>query len=229
MKKYTVVITGAAGNIGSEVAKFFRAINFDLILIDKVYKKIKIHNASFFEIDMTDLTGLEKIIDNIKFEDNFININCIGFTKDALLPRVSEDDFMRIFDINVKAVFFLMKKITEKSKEGGHIINLSSISGLQGREGQSAYSAAKGALVSMTKSFAKETAEQNVRANIVLPGFIPSDITGKLSEKKIQEIKNSHLLKKFQNKSETARFIYNLALMENVTAQVFNIDSRITV
>ncbi len=224
-EKYFVIITGAAGNIGNSVASLFIDKGFKTLLTDK--KNIDLDCGFKLSGDLKNQDFLKKLMAKIDFKKKIINVNCIGYTKDDLAIKQNEKDFDKIIDINLKSVFLLCKQLFRKCTKGAHIINLSSISGVQGRVGQSAYSAAKGALIAFTKSFAGEGARKNIRANIVLPGFIPSDITKNLNEKNIEKIKQTHILNRFQNTKEVSEFIFNLSLMENVSAQIFNLDSRI--
>ncbi len=225
--RYFAVISGAWGHIGKKISQKFIDKGFSVLLMDKVKPQVK--NPQYFikTGDMTENSFIKECVKEMDFNKKIININCVGITKDALCIRQSEEDFTDILNVNLKSIFLLTGEILKNSQKGAHIINLSSISGLQGRQGQSAYSASKGALIAYTKSLAREGAQNNIRANIVLPGFINSSITAKLTKKAIDKIKQTHLLKRLQNADELANFIYNLSIMENVSGQIFNLDSRI--
>lgn len=110
--------------------------------------------------------------------------------------------------------------------EGGHIINISSYSGLKGKEGQAAYSASKAALLGLTKTAALELAVNNIRVNAVLPGYMPTGM-GLGAGAALDRAKNDSLLKVLSDPKEVAKFIIHLAGMENITGQIFCLDSRI--
>ena len=228
MKNDVVIITGASGHIGKSIAKEFNNKDCSLHLFyNKNCTSLEEFNCTKHCVDMTDTILIKKVIDEIDFSGRFININCIGITIDKLVNRISEEEFLKVINVNLKSIFSITRSIINKSKFGGHFINISSISGVSGRIGQTSYSASKGGLISFTKSIAKEYGKKDIQANIILPGFIPSPITGKLKHEIIERIKQSHYLNRFQNSDEVAAFIYNLSKMRNVSGQVFNLDSRI--
>ena len=121
-------------------------------------------------------------------------MNNAGVAIDGLVMRVSEEDWDRTLDVNVKGAFLLTKAVCRpmmKARKGA-IINLTSIVGESGNGGQAAYSASKAALIGLTKSVAKELASRNIRANAVSPGFIETDMTasiqGELRTKMVENI-----------------------------------------
>lgn len=113
-----------------------------------------------------------------------ILVNNAGVTKDTLILRMSEADFDRVLDTNLKGAFFCMKQAARRmmKQRSGRIINISSIVGLRGNAGQVNYAASKAGLIGMTKSLAKELAPRGVTVNAVAPGFIETDMTGVLPD-----------------------------------------------
>jgi 3-oxoacyl-[acyl-carrier protein] reductase len=229
LNKTAVIISGASGNIGKTIAqKFTTPDKYNLYLLCNTNKdELKDFDCSIFQGDITDQNYINEISKLLGNEKEFININCIGITNDKLVISQTEEEFMNVINVNLKGIFMLIKNILNKYHTKGHIINISSISGLQGRVGQTAYSASKGALISLTRSIAIEYGKRQVQANIIMPGFIPSKITEKLNQKKIDVILENNTLKHFQNKDEIACFVYTLSKMKNVSGQIFNLDSRI--
>jgi NAD(P)-dependent dehydrogenase (short-subunit alcohol dehydrogenase family) len=108
----------------------------------------------------------------------------------------------------------------------GHIINISSLVGAQGREGQANYSASKAGLIGLTKSCALELGRYNIKVNAVLPGYIPTEMGDDISAAVRERILCENALHRVSDPKEVAEFIYRLALMNNVSGQVFNLDSR---
>lgn len=114
-----------------------------------------------------------------------ILVNNAGITKDNLAVRMTEEEFTRVIDTNLKGAFFCMKEAGKRmmKKRYGRIVNISSISGVHGNAGQINYCAAKAGVIGMTKSLAKELAARNVTVNAVAPGYIETDMTAVLPEK----------------------------------------------
>ncbi len=158
-----------------------------------------------------------------------ILINNAGKTDDNLLPMVETKEWEDVLRTNLTGSFNTIRAAANVmvNKGHGHIINISSYSGVKGRAGQSAYSASKSALIGLTKSAALELGKYNIQVNAVIPGYMNTDMTGNLSEQIKKKIISSNILNREQNIVEVAEFIYNLSLMKNVSGQVFNLDSRI--
>ena len=223
-----IIISGASGNLGKAVACQFYENNYPLhLLYHSKVERLSDFNCPCYKGSLTDSTYIKNTIDAIGEFSSFININCAGITDDKLIPRLSEEDFMETVNINLKGIFLLIREIIKKNPKSGHIINLSSISGVQGRAGQTANSASEWSLTAFTRSIAREYGDRNIQANVILPGFIPSDITHRLNDAQLEKIKSNHLLNRFQTAEEVSRFIYHLAFMKNVSGQIFNLDSRI--
>jgi 3-oxoacyl-[acyl-carrier protein] reductase len=112
-------------------------------------------------------------------------------------------------------------------QRSGHIISLSSIAGIRGREGQANYAASKAGLIGLTKAAAKELGRSNIQVNCVLPGYLPTDM-GTAAPKTVHEqVLSENALGRTSTTAEVASFIYQLSLMQNVSGQVFNLDSRV--
>ncbi len=153
-------------------------------------------------------------------------INNAGIARDSLLIRQGEDDWDRVMGVNLKGVFNSLKAFAPLLKEGGHIINISSYSGMKGKAGQAAYSASKAALLGLTKTAARELAGNQIRVNAVLPGYMPTAM-GEGSGEALKKAKQDSLLNTLSDPGEVARFIVYLAGTRNITGQVFCLDSRI--
>jgi 3-oxoacyl-[acyl-carrier protein] reductase len=156
-------------------------------------------------------------------------INNAGLTKDGLLVRMSEQDWDDVLDTNLKGPFHCMRSVSEvMMKQGaGHIINIASIVGVQGREGQANYSASKSGLIGLTKAAAREWGPYNIKVNAVLPGYLPTDMGGAASDAVRERVVKENALGRVSDPAEVAEFICRLSLMHNVSGQVFNLDSRV--
>ncbi|MGO9378289.1 MAG: SDR family NAD(P)-dependent oxidoreductase [Dissulfurispiraceae bacterium] len=155
-----------------------------------------------------------------------IVINNAGVTSDALLIKQSEGDWDSVISVHVKGTFNLVQTCVPHMHDGGHIINISSYSGLKGNKGQAAYSASKAALLGLTRSAAIELAANNVKVNAVLPGYMPTGM-GNASTGSLKLAKEKSLLHALSDPREVARFIAYLVTTKTITGQTFVLDSRI--
>ena len=137
-------------------------------------------------LNVNDKANIDAVVKDIALNDGDITIlvNNAGITKDGLLMRMKEEDWDEVLDTNLKSVFLLVKAAIRGMTKAkfGRIINVASVVGFMGNAGQVNYSAAKGGMIAMTKSLAKEFGSRNVTANCVAPGFIQTDMTDKLPE-----------------------------------------------
>ena len=141
---------------------------------------------------------------------------------------MSEEDFEKVLDINLKGTFLITKFATKymMKKRCGSIVNLASVVGVAGNAGQCNYSASKAGVIGFTKSIAKELASRNIRANAVAPGFIKTDMTDVLSDNVKENINSQIPLKRMGTAEEVAKLVYFLGTAESsyITGQVINVD-----
>ena len=236
----TVIITGASRGIGRGIALVLAAnganIAFtysqsvdsanklvseitDLGVVCKAYKS---NAASFNESQEL----VNKILKDFTTFD--ILINNAGITKDNLLLRMSENDFDKVIEVNLKSVFNMVKA-TQKiflKKRSGSIINISSIVGVKGNAGQSNYAASKAGIIGFTKSIALELGSRNVRSNVVAPGFIETEMTSKLNQDIVDNWIQGIPLKRGGKPEDVANLCLFLSsdLSTFITGQVINVD-----
>ena len=156
--------------------------------------------AKGYKSNAADFNEAQKLVDDVMAEFGNIDIliNNAGITKDNLLMRMSEEDFDKVIEINLKSVFNMTKavqKIMLKNRKGS-IVNMSSDVGVKGNAGQANYAASKAGMIGFTKSITKELGSRNVRCNAVAPGFIETEMTGALDEKTVQEWRDAIPLKR---------------------------------
>ena len=157
-----------------------------------------------------------------------ILVNNAGITKDNLLMRISEDDFDKVIEVNLKSVFNLTKAVIRPmmKQRAGSIINMSSVVGLKGNAGQSNYAASKAGIVGFSKSVALELGSRNIRSNVIAPGFIETEMTAKLDEATVQSWRDGIPLKRGGQPIDIANACVFLAsdMSAYITGQTLSVD-----
>ncbi len=189
--------------------------------------------ARMYKADVSSFVQVSKMIEDVYNEFTRIDvlINNAGVAKDTLILRMTEEDWNKVIDINLKGIFNTSKacvKYMVKQKEG-KIINLSSIVGIYGNAGQVNYAAAKAGIIGFTKSLAKELGSRGITVNAVAPGFIKTDMTLSLLNKDTK-ISDKIPLKRIGTPEDVANVVAFLASKkaDYVTGQVLSIDGGLT-
>lgn len=236
----TAIITGGSRGIGKGIVEIFAQHGANVaftysssaeasnILVEELSKtgvKAKAYrsDASSYE-ESQDLA--EEVLKDFGSID--ILINNAGITKDNLLMRMSEEDFDSVVNVNLKSVFNMTKAVqrTMLKQRKGSIINMSSVVGVKGNAGQANYAASKAGIHGFTKSMALELGSRNIRCNAIAPGFIETEMTGKLDETTVQAWRNAIPLKRGGSPEDIANVCVFLAsdLSAYVTGQVLSVD-----
>ena len=191
LKDKVVLVTGGSRGIGQACALAFAGEGAQVVInyagneeaAQKTLGEIEKLGAKgkALKFDVANAQACQEAIEGIVKEMGKLDVlvNNAGIAIDGLVMRISEDDFDRQLDVNLKGAFLLTKAVTRpmmKARKGA-IINLTSIVGESGNAGQAAYASSKAALLGLTKSVAKELASRNIRVNAVSPGFIETDMT----------------------------------------------------
>ncbi len=231
----TALVTGGSGGLGKVVVSSLCRNGFRVVLnylsSDSTVEKLtstlmgqvipaKADVSSYKEV----LKMAEIVAENIDRID--VIINNAGITRDALLIKQTDEEWDSLLNTNLKGAFNTIRAFAPLMHDGGHIINISSYSGIKGREGQSAYSASKSALNGLTKTAASELAKYNIRVNAVIPGFMPTTL-GMQTKGAIETARKESLLNRLSDPKEVADFILYLIQTKNITGQIFCIESRI--
>ena len=240
LENKTAIITGATRGIGRGVAVEFAkqganvaftysssvdAANALEIELNALGIKAKGYQSNAAEFETAQELAKEVLKE---FGSIDVLVNNAGITKDNLLMRISEDDFDKVIEVNLKSVFNLTKAVIRPMMKlrSGSIINMSSVVGLKGNAGQSNYAASKSGILGFSKSVALELGSRNIRSNVIAPGFIETEMTDKLDEATVQSWRNSIPLKRGGTPLDIANACVFLAsnMSSYITGQTLSVD-----
>ena len=191
LKNKKVFITGGTAGIGLSILESFYKLEADIFTIGTNVENLKTIQSNFPKIKTVNLNlenhqKIEELVKEAKDKLGGLDIviNNAGITKDNLAIRMSDEEWNKVININLTAVFLICKYSIKAmmKQDAGSIINISSIVGHTGNFGQANYSSAKAGIVAMSKSLAKEYAKKNIRINCISPGFIDTKMTKNINE-----------------------------------------------
>ena len=234
------LVTGASRGIGRQIAKTLAAKGAFVIVnyngsaakAEEVVKEIQAAggNAQAVQCNVSDFESCKEMLDAVVKEHGHLDIlvNNAGITRDNLLMKMSEEDFDAVIQTNLKGVFNCTRHIARQmlKQKSGHIINISSVSGVLGNAGQANYCAAKAGVIGLTKSAAKELASRGITVNAVAPGFIKTEMTDVLKDDIKKAIMENIPMKAFGETEDIANAVAFLASEEAryITGQVISVD-----
>jgi len=185
--------------------------------------------AKAYRSDAGNYQEAEALINSVTadFGTLHVLVNNAGITRDTLLLRMSEEQWDEVIQANLKSVFNLTKhalRVMLKNKEGS-IINITSVVGIRGNAGQSNYAASKAGIIGFTKSVALEYGSKNIRCNAIAPGFIETEMTGKLPEETIKAWRESIPMKRGGTPEDVAQACLFFAsdMSRYITGQWLNV------
>lgn len=234
------LVTGGSRGLGKAIALKLASLGADIIInytsnsskAEEVKKEIEAlgRRAEIIQADISDFNKAKELVEAglEMFGHIDVLVNNAGITKDNLILRMSEEDFDSVINVNLKGAFNVTKAAIRsmlKTKDCS-IINISSVVGVAGNPGQTNYAASKAGLIGFTKALAKEVAKKNVRVNAVAPGFIDTDMTGKLPEETVEEYKKNIPLGKLGEADDIANAVAFFAtdMSKYITGQVLVVD-----
>ncbi len=243
MKKLSgkiALITGATRGIGYAIAKCFASEGADIAFtfVNSAERAVKVEeelkefgvNAKGFQADAASFENTNQVVESVVKEFGKIDIlvNNAGITKDGLLLRMSEQQWDDVIDTNLKSAFNYVRACTPlmMRQRSGNILSVSSVVGLHGNAGQVNYAASKSGLIGMTKSVAKELATRGIRANVIAPGFILTEMTDKFDEKMLAEWCKGIPMQRGGGVEEVAKAALFLVSDDSsyITGQVLQVD-----
>lgn len=240
VKGKNVIITGASRGIGKGIAQAFAQHGANVAFTysssagpaeDLAQELTAIGvKAKAYQSNAADFESAQQLAADVLEEFGSIDvlINNAGITKDNLLMRISEEDFDQVIEVNLKSVFNMTKAVqrTMLKQRHGSLIHMSSVVGVKGNAGQSNYAASKAGIIGFSKSVALELGSRNIRSNVIAPGFIETEMTGKLPEDVVAQWRAGIPLKRGGSPEDVANACLFLAsdLSAYITGQVLNVD-----
>lgn len=236
------IITGGANGIGRTTALRFLTEGAKVVLCDlfqdaldeAVLALSPSGEVSACKVDVTDADAVAAMVKGVaeKYGKIDILVNNAGITSDAQLVKMSEEQFDKVINVNLKGVFLCTRAAAPYmiSQGYGRIINAASVVGLYGNFGQTNYSATKAGLIGMTKTWAKELGKKNICVNAVAPGFILTDMVKKMPEEVLTMMCAKTPMKRLGTTEEVANVYLFLASDEAsyVNGATISVDGAIT-
>jgi len=241
LKDKIAIVTGGARGIGKTICAEFLNEGGKVVIFDvnedagkktaaEFNKGYGSGNAAFYMVDITSEENVEETINTVVQEYGRIDIlvNNAGITLDNLILRMRVKDWKKVIDINLTGAFICSKFAVKHmvKARSGKIINISSIVGVHGNAGQVNYSASKAGLIGLTKTLARELAGRNILVNAVAPGYIETDMTGKLSDKVREMLLGQIPTGKLGSVDDVAKAVLFLASKDSdyITGTVLGVD-----
>ncbi|NJN81488.1 MAG: 3-oxoacyl-[acyl-carrier-protein] reductase [Caldilineaceae bacterium] len=234
------LVTGSSSGIGAAIAKELASAGASTAVhyrgnsdgAEAVAETIRAAGGvcSIFQADVGDVDQAADLVKQIQTELGSLDIlvNNAGTTRDTLLLSMKEEDWDAVLQTNLKSVYAVSRAALRGMirKRWGRIINITSVVGLSGQAGQANYSASKAGIIGFTKSLAREIASRNITVNAVAPGFVPTALTGVLSDDQHEEIVKNTPVGRMGTPEEVAWAVAFLAAERSsfITGQVLSVD-----
>ncbi len=234
------LVTGASKGIGRAIALRYaeQGANVAFTYLSSVEQGLALESelaskgikAKGYKSDASNFAQAEKLINDViaDFGSLDILVNNAGITMDNLLLRLNEEAWDRVINVNLKSCFNTVKAVTKQmmKQKSGSIINMTSVVGLKGNAGQANYAASKAGIIGFTKSVALELGSRGIRSNAIAPGFIETEMTGKLDEKTVQSWREAIPLKRGGKPEDVADACVFLGsdMSSYMTGQVLQVD-----
>jgi 3-oxoacyl-[acyl-carrier protein] reductase len=208
----TALVTGGSRGIGAAIARELGRAGAQVVVgyrsggeeADAVAGEV---GGRAVQADVSNADEAKRLVEEAGDVD--VLVNNAGITRDGVLARMSDDDWRAVIETNLSSVFYTCRAVSRgmMKRRGGAIVNLSSIVGIHGNWGQSNYAASKGGIIAFTKSLAQELGSRGVRANVVAPGYIRTQLTDAIPEDAKTQMLGLTPLGRFGEPEDVARAV----------------------
>jgi 3-oxoacyl-[acyl-carrier protein] reductase len=225
------LVTGASRGIGRAIAEELARAGAEVVVgyrsgKDEAEELASAIGGRAIQADVSSPDDARRLVEEAGDID--VLVNNAGLTRDGLLARMSDDDWHTVIETNLSSVFYTCRAVTRPmmKKRAGCIVNVSSIVGVHGNWGQTNYAASKAGIIGFTKSIARELGSRNVRANVVAPGFVKTQLTDVLPEEATKAMVDNTPLGRVAEPNEIAGAVRFLASEEAafITGVVLLVD-----
>eukprot|EP00759_Apiculatamorpha_spiralis_P030044 PhF_6_TR31853/c0_g1_i1/m.47232/K00059/fabG; 3-oxoacyl-[acyl-carrier protein] reductase len=227
-----VIVTGGSRGIGASIAQRFSAQGARVFSFSRTVPSPQPDNNNILYIPC-DIRKEESCNESVKSIldqcDGHIDIliNNAGIENSGIFARCSSDTIDEVINTNIKGTMFMTKAVLKDSmlkRKMGSIVNIGSVIGTEGNAGQAVYAASKSSLVGFTKSLAEEYGKYNIRFNLVVPGFVETDMTKKLPPKVVEDFVQRTALKRMGKPDEVADVVCFVSRATYMTGQIVGVD-----
>ena len=212
----TALVTGGSRGIGAAIARELASAGATVVVgyrsgKDEAEAIVSETGGRAVQADVSNVDDAKRLVDEAGDVD--VLVNNAGITRDGVLARMTDDDWRSVLETNLSSTFYTCRAVSRgmMKRRAGAIINLSSIVGLHGNWGQTNYAASKGGIVAFTKSLAQELGSRGIRANVVAPGYIKTQLTDAIPEEAQQQMLGLTPLGRFGDPEDVARAVRFLA------------------
>ena len=239
----TAFVTGGSRGIGKSIAlglgkKFHVVVGYSVSnekakeVSDEILKNGG--SSSTVQINISESDSVDKAFSSIEKDHTSVDVlvNNAGITKDNILPRMKEDEWLEVIQTNLTGSFYTSQraiKLMMKNK-WGRIVFISSVVGISGNQGQANYAASKAGLIGLSKSISKEMGSRNITSNVVAPGYIETDMTSFLDDQNKENIIEQLSIKRIGKPEDISNIVSFLCSDESeyITGQVIPVDGGLT-
>jgi len=232
------IVTGSGRGIGRAIALKLAEVGATVVVNDigeaaqGVAEEIRAMNRQSLAIlaDVSSSSDVARLMETTKDTYGKVDIlvNNAGITRDQILVRMSDEDWDRVLNVNLRSVFLCSRAVLRQmiKQRWGRIISIASIVGVAGNPGQANYASAKAGIIGLTRTIAREVASRGITANVIAPGFIDTEMTQRLEEKQRQELMGHIPLGYPGSPRDVAEAVAFLASEEAryITGQILNVD-----
>ena len=212
LKGKTALVTGGSRGIGAAIARELANAGATVVVgyrsgKDEAEAIASETGGRAVEGDVSNVDDAKRLVEEAGDVD--VLVNNAGITRDGVLARMTDDDWRSVLETNLSSTFYTCRAVARgmMKRRAGSIVNLSSIVGLHGNWGQTNYAASKGGIVAFTKSLAQELGSRGVRANVVAPGYIKTQLTDAIPEEAQQQMLGLTPLGRFGEPEDVARAV----------------------